>query len=279
MAPIEQRELPGVVPVDGIRTGDGGKVAAHIRRERARPGGISCGVGPKSGGTEIRCGGVARDTATTIAMRARHRGNARDCQRRIDKRESMTTNEHFDRAVELTEAIGTTTNPFDANRAHMLLEFLSALRAHISELEGKSKSGSPADPVYSEEAAANQECECCGAPATKEDVEGVPLCDECYEDLKIETNALAAPVPTHPNPGAETEATKGLPAAPEQGRLLSAELIRSWPRACRKCGRGAAISKYGRFAPPCDCEYARAESTMPICPTNPEDEGDEGLPK
>ncbi len=38
-----------------------------------------------------------------------------------------------------------------------------------------------------------EECECCGALATKKDVDGVPLCDGCYEDLKRETNALASP--------------------------------------------------------------------------------------
>lgn len=36
-------------------------------------------------------------------------------------------------------------------------------------------------------------CECCDAPATKKDVEGVPLCDDCYEDLKRETNAILSP--------------------------------------------------------------------------------------
>jgi hypothetical protein len=30
-------------------------------------------------------------------------------------------------------------------------------------------------------------CECCNALATTYDVEGVPLCDECWEDLRIET--------------------------------------------------------------------------------------------
>lgn len=38
-----------------------------------------------------------------------------------------------------------------------------------------------------------EECECCGAVATKKDVEGVPLCDGCYEDLKRETNAILSP--------------------------------------------------------------------------------------
>ncbi len=38
-----------------------------------------------------------------------------------------------------------------------------------------------------------EECECCGRPATQRDVDGVPLCDGCYEDLKRETNALASP--------------------------------------------------------------------------------------
>ncbi len=38
-----------------------------------------------------------------------------------------------------------------------------------------------------------EECECCGRPATKRDVDGIPLCDGCYEDLKRETNALASP--------------------------------------------------------------------------------------
>ncbi len=38
-----------------------------------------------------------------------------------------------------------------------------------------------------------EECECCGRPATTKDVDAVPLCDGCYEDLKRETNALASP--------------------------------------------------------------------------------------
>jgi hypothetical protein len=33
-------------------------------------------------------------------------------------------------------------------------------------------------------------CECCNALATIYDVEGVPLCDECWEYLRIETAIL-----------------------------------------------------------------------------------------
>jgi hypothetical protein len=36
-------------------------------------------------------------------------------------------------------------------------------------------------------------CECCDAPAAKWDEKGIPLCDECYEYLLIETNRIRHP--------------------------------------------------------------------------------------
>lgn len=34
-------------------------------------------------------------------------------------------------------------------------------------------------------------CECCEEPAFRRDVDGVPLCEECWNDLAIETAAIA----------------------------------------------------------------------------------------
>jgi hypothetical protein len=50
-------------------------------------------------------------------------------------------------------------------------------------------------------------------------------------------------------------------------RALSERFFEVEPKSCLKCGRGAAISKRGRFAPPCDCEYATQD--RPAAPAEP----------
>jgi hypothetical protein len=54
----------------------------------------------------------------------------------------------------------------------------------------KGRGGEPAaDRQLSEDTMELLEhpCECCNAPANRYDINGIPLCDECWEDLKIET--------------------------------------------------------------------------------------------